>query len=908
MRRWFTWRAAGIRRRLLLILGLTALAIGLASLVALLALLETRGEVDRVVERELPASAAALVLARVGERLQDRTPALLAAQGEEARQRQTELIRLDLLSLAGETERLRHLVADAPTGVDEISELAEILANNLRDLAHLLEARAAFANDLQRQRQVLIELRERVAQSLGPSILAVADVLGKSQLQNDELFHRAAQAQGPLLEVERLVDRAFGGLLLATEAGDQHDLQRSLDGFERIGHQLGAQVPQLPAGLRPELAGAITELGRQSAEQGIFALRGGELQTIAEAQRLVLASRRIAGDLKTRVDRLVQSANENIARVAGAMGDTILDNTLLFLGVSITLVLLATLLSYRFVVRDISVNLRAVTGAMQRLADGEREARVPAIERQDEIGDLARVFNVFKDNAFRMERLDRQLTEKSNLLLATFDNMNDGFTVCDGEDRLVAWNPRYLQLYHLSHREIGYGTPLPQIHRLLTERGVRAFDNLGQEVELAGLSVGRNRSLRQFEVRCPDGLRVELRSNPIPDGGYVTIHSDVTERRAIENQLHQAQKMEAVGQLTGGLAHDFNNVLAVILGNLTQLEPGVKNDAALHERWQRAMGATDRAARQVERLLAFSRRQKLEPETVDINALVLGMIELLEYSLGDGIELATDLAPDLPVVRVDPGQLENALMNLALNASDAMQGQGRIGFSTARRASDAIEIKISDTGYGIAPELLERVFEPFFTTKAPGKGGGLGLSMVYGFVRQSGGEIHIDSVPGQGTRIHIRLPVASQDKTPAAAASGLLEVSAPPRGKGERVLVVDDDPDLLQTSADQLRALGYRVLIAANGVEALERLAAEPAIRVLYTDVMMPVPWDGIRLAREALSRRPQLGILFTSGEPREISDPPAELLAKPVASDRLAVALRRVLDAQTFSTSASKT
>ncbi|MGD8590629.1 MAG: PAS-domain containing protein [Chromatiales bacterium] len=898
MRRWLVWRVAGIRQRLLLILGLTTLAIGVASLVALLALLEIRREVDRVVQRELPASAIALVLARVGERLQDRTPALLAARGEQARRRQTELIQRDLLSLAGETERLSHLVADGTLGVDEITALSTRLADNLQELAGLLEARALLENGLQQQRRRLIDLRERVAQTLGPSILAVTDVLGKPQLQNDALFHHAARAQGPLLEVERLVGTAFGGLLLAIEAGDDRELQDALEAFERIGHQLEMQVPQLPAGLRPGLAGAIAELNRQSADQGIFALRGGELKAIAEAERLVHNSRDIAGDLKARVDRLVQSANENIVRAAGAMGDTILGNTLLFLAVSITLVLVATLLSYRYVVRDISVNLRAVTGAMQRLADGERDARVPAMERLDEIGDLARVFNVFKDNAFRMERLDRQLNEKSNLLLATFDNMNDGFTVCDGEDRLVAWNPRYLRLYRLTDREIGYGTPLPQIHRLLVERGVRAFDGLGQAIGLDDLSLERGRQLRQFELRCPDGRRVELRSNPMPDGGYVTIHSDVTERRAIEHQLRQAQKMEAVGQLTGGLAHDFNNILAVILGNLTQLEQGVKDNPELHERWQRAMSAADRAARQVERLLAFSRRQKLEPETVDINALVTGMIELLQYSLGGGIVLETDLDPALPAVRVDPGQLENTLMNLALNASDAMQGQGRIAFSTRRQAPDKIEITVSDTGYGIAPELLERVFEPFFTTKAPGKGGGLGLSMVYGFVRQSGGEIHIDSTPGQGTRIHIRLPVA----TDGAGSSTTTQPAAPgepvpPRGNAEWVLAVDDDPDLLQATADQLRELGYRVLTAHSGSEALERLEAESTIRVLYTDVMMPEPWDGVRLAKTALSRNPKLGILFTSGESRQITDPPAVLLAKPVQKQRLAVALRQLLD-----------
>ncbi len=896
---WLNWRSAGIHRRLLLILGLTALAIGVASAVALMALLEIRRELSGVMDRELPASTAALVLARVGERLQDRTPALMAASGAEARRRQTELINLDLMSLASETERLSHLTTDDSLGMDTISRLASTLADNLRDLAALLETRAVFDTGLQRQRNRLIALRERVQQILGPSLLAVAEVISNPQPQDSGLFRRAATAQGPLLEVERLVGSAFGELVIAAEAATVDELDLARGAFERIGRQLQSLVPQIPSGLRAELGDAIAELAKQSADTGILALRQGELETIDRADRLVTASRGIATELKTHVDLLVRSANDHIARAASAMGDTILSNTLLFMAVSVTLVLLATLLSYRFVVRDISENLRAVTGAMQRLADGERDAQVPAMERQDEIGDLVRVFNVFKDNSFRMERLDRQLTEKSNLLLATFDNMNDGFTVFDPEDRLVAWNPRYLQLYGLSDKDIGYGSPLSQILQVLTDRGAKAFTNLGEEVPLGTLSAERSTVHRQFEVRCPGGQRVELRSNPMPKGGYVTIHTDVTERRAIENQLHQAQKMEAVGQLTGGLAHDFNNILAVILGNLTQMEAGIKHDPPLHEHWQRTMGAADRAARQVERLLAFSRRQRLEPETVDVNALLHGMIDLLEYSLGDGVALSTQLAPDLPAVRVDPGQLENALMNLALNACDAMHGNGRITFSTACKIPGAIEIAVGDTGYGIAPELLNRVFEPFFTTKAAGKGGGLGLSMVYGFVRQSGGEIGIESAPGQGTTLRIRLPVAAQREPSTESVERRDPVARPLelRGDGELILVVDDDADLLELTAAQLRGLGYRVLTAGSGIEALEKLDSEPAIRLVYTDLVMPAPWDGIRLAREVLARRPELAILFTSGEVREVSDPPAELLRKPVPLDQLAASVRRLLD-----------
>ena len=349
--------------------------------------------------------------------------------------------------------------------------------------------------------------------------------------------------------------------------------------------------------------------------------------------------------------------------------------------------------------------------------------------------------------------------------------MNDGLTVFDEAGRLVAWNPQVLRLYGLSQRDIGIGAPLAQILQALNEKGARVCTTLGEGIPLSGLPAAGGTGGRQLEVRCPDGRVVELRRTAVPGGGTATLHMDVTERRAMEGQLRQAQKMEAVGQLTGGIAHDFNNILGAILGNLTFLEPAVQDDASLHERWKRAMGAADRAARQVERLLAFSRRQRLAPEVVDVNALIGGMLDLLESSLGHGVTLTTELAPELPAVRVDPGQLENTLVNLAINARDAMQGRGaarprrRPGWMRRPWRSPS-----SDTGCGIPPELLDRVCEPFFTTKPSGKGSGLGLSMVYGFVRQSGGDLRIDSAPGRGTRVHITLPVATQSGDASDAA------------------------------------------------------------------------------------------------------------------------------------------
>ena len=893
--------SSGIRPRLLLILGLATAAVVIASTMALLALLELRTELRAVTERALPASDAALVLARVGERLQDRTPALMAARDMDARRRQTELIRRDLLLLASETERLLALHPGGAGGVGAIVELAPALAANLRGLAELLERRAVHAEAITGQRTQLLALRERVQQALAPSILAVADVVRRAPEADNSLFRKAAIAQGPLLEAERLADAAFRELLIAAGAGESEHVAQARAAFQRTRAQLSALVPQIPAGLRPELAAAVAALGAQLDEDGVFAQRDGELAALGAADALVGASRGIAAALKVRVDALVQAANQNIVRAADQMGDSLLGNTVLLVGVSVAVLLLATALSYRFVVSDISLNLRAVTGAMQRLAAGERNARVPAMERRDEIGDLARVFDVFKEQAFQVQTLHRELLEKSSLLLTTFETMNDGFTVYDAAGRLLAWNAQVLALYGLSEQDLQVGVALTELHRTLAAKGVRFCTPLGEPVALPAVSASRTRHSQQFELRCPDGRVVELRSNPTPQGGFVTLHMDVTARRATEGQLRQAQKMEAVGQLTGSIAHDFNNILGAILGNLTLLEPAADDDAERRERWQRAMGAADRAARQVERLLAFSRRQHLAPEVVDINVLAAGMLDLLEVSLGDGVALHTEFAPRLPAVRVDPGQLENALMNLALNARDAMPGGGTLRITTADTGDGLVEIAVSDTGTGMPPEVVERVCEPFFTTKPKGKGSGLGLSMVYGFARQSGGDMNIDSAPGAGTTVRIRLPVERRAPEVARASEWIdarVLSGELPRGQGDLVLLVDDDADLLDSTAAGLRGLGYRVLTAKNPGDALEHLDREPEIRVLYTDVCMPAAEDGLRLAREALARRPDLGLLYTSGEVRQVANPAGEVLPKPVPLATLALMLHRLRNA----------
>ncbi|WP_035486033.1 PAS domain-containing hybrid sensor histidine kinase/response regulator [Geminicoccus roseus] len=396
----------------------------------------------------------------------------------------------------------------------------------------------------------------------------------------------------------------------------------------------------------------------------------------------------------------------------------------------------------------------------------------------------------------------------------------------------------------------------------------------------------------------------------------------VEERLSAEEALRHAQKLETIGQLTGGVAHDFNNLLTVIIGGLDMIErqAGLLEDGPAVARIRRsadmAMQGAKRAAILTARLLAFARRQPLAPKPLDVNRLVIGLADLLQRTMGDAIALETVSAAGLWQTLADPNELENALVNLAVNARDAMPEGGRLTIETGNASLDEAYVQamgepvppgqyvllaVSDTGCGMDKATLDHVFEPFFTTKEAGRGTGLGLSQVYGFVRQSGGHVRIYSEPGQGTTVKAYLPrllgAAAPDERPAAAPLGGL------RGGRETVLVVEDHADLRAYGVQVLQELGYRVLEAGDGPAALELLAAHPEIDLLFTDVVLPGGMNGRQLADAARQTRPLLKVLFTTGYTRNAIvhhgrlDPGVNLLGKPFTQMELAAKIRGALD-----------
>ena len=449
------------------------------------------------------------------------------------------------------------------------------------------------------------------------------------------------------------------------------------------------------------------------------------------------------------------------------------------------------------------------------------------------------------------------------------------------------------------------------------------------------------------ERRRADGatLHIQVVGAPLDyfneeEGLVLFCGRDITEQRRVEDALRQSQKMEAVGQLTGGLAHDFNNLLTGITGSLDLLQSRIASGRfdAVGRYVTAAQSAAARAAALTHRLLAFSRRQTLDPKPIDANLLVAGMEDLVKRTVGPAIALEVVAACDLWTVLVDPSQLENALLNLCINARDAMPDGGRITIETANArlagrdahdptgsdltgsdlaesdltdsdlagsdltAGDYVTVSVADDGVGMAPQVVERIFDPFFTTKPIGMGTGLGLSMIYGFARQSGGQVRVDSTPGLGTTMRLLLP---RHRGEAAAVEVANDLSAAPRSAaGETVLVVDDEPTIRMLVTEVLEDLGYVALHAGDGPAGVAMLQSKRRIDLLVTDVGLPGGMNGRQLAESGRALRPDLKVLFITGyaENAVLNQghlaPGMQVLTKPFAMEVLASRIKSLIEA----------
>jgi PAS domain S-box-containing protein len=500
------------------------------------------------------------------------------------------------------------------------------------------------------------------------------------------------------------------------------------------------------------------------------------------------------------------------------------------------------------------------------------------------------------------EKLRREIEERQRI----FETSQDLILVTDGYGNFVQVSPSVKDILGYSPEDLIGHNGTEFIHP-------DDLDSTRSEMRAAR----RGQVKRSFEARYyhDDGHEVTLNwmgtwSEPVKR--HFFIGRDLTEKQAAEAQFRQVQKMDAIGQLTGGVAHDFNNVLTVITGTIGILSEAVTDRPELAAITKLIDDAAERGAQLTRHLLAFARKQPLQPREIDVNALALEAAKLLHPTLGEQITIVPQLTEDAWPALVDPGQLSTAILNLALNARDAMPGGGTLvletrniflddGYASMNAevvAGNYVMIAVSDTGSGIPPELLDRVFDPFFTTKEVGKGTGLGLSMVFGFVKQSGGHIKIYSEEGHGTSVKIYLPRSTGvQETEFEALQNV-----PITGGDEKILIVEDDALVRQYVVTQIKSLGYAALEAANAAEALAIIDADDNIDLLFTDVIMPGAMNGRQLADEAARRRPRLKTLFTSGYTENAIvhhgrlDSGVLLLAKPYRKSELAKMLRMAL------------
>lgn len=424
----------------------------------------------------------------------------------------------------------------------------------------------------------------------------------------------------------------------------------------------------------------------------------------------------------------------------------------------------------------------------------------------------------------------------------------------------------------------------------------------------------RARREADLERQIGHRQRAEAQLRQLNETLEARVLEEILERRQAEAHLTQSQKMETIGKLTGGVAHDFNNLLQVISGNLQLLAKDLGEDTRAAKRVENAMAGVQRGAKLAAQLLAFGRRQALEPRVINISRLVREMDDMLRRAIGESVEVETVVGGGLWNTFVDPAQIENALLNLAINARDAMEGQGKLTIELGNAMLDDayarthaevtpgqyVMLAVTDTGSGMSPEIIDRVFEPFFSTKGEGKGSGLGLSMVYGLIKQSGGHVKIYSEVGEGTTIKLYLPRAlAAEDVEVAPAEGPLE------GGTETVLVVEDDAEVRATAVELLTDLGYRVLKAIDAESALAVIESGLAIDLLFTDVVMPGVMKSPEMARKARERLPDIAVLFTSGYTENAIvhggrlDAGVELLSKPYAREALARKVRHVLGNQ---------
>lgn len=848
-------RWLSIRQRLLLSLGLLAMATILVGVLSWHALDRADAKLEALHRQTLNEVTRALNLSRRSSDLVASAPFLLGL-------RSPYLIRSEGIDLIAEIDELSRQWADgggrgsfsSRNGEESVSRTLNGMKTALLDLM-----RAADMLDAQRDRTIRYRARLRQLERLF------------SRKTNDPF--QPAEERHAWLTLQKAANALIGAAYVDSLPGlGEYNRQ-----FSR--HARSFLVSSASNGPLRKYLDEMQTIA--TGPQSLFAVRRRELDQNIFAQGALFHIRhqsRLISEMATRQAKASEALLSKRRReTATAIG--IAKLTILTVGLGSALL---ALFSALYVSGYVTGNIRAISAAMERLARGDRSTALPRPRGgMDEIDKLLQAFRVFRANALRLDRSNRQLKRRNLLFERIFENITDGVAILDETGRITAANPCLKKVLRLP--EDAEPLKVADIRELLARspfaEDARRFA-LGQQFR------------PRTELHSPNGDVVEVRASQLPDGGEVWLFSDSTERHRIEERLGQIRRIEALGKVTGEVAHDFGNILGTISSNLHLLETRSpeKDTSAIR---QRIANALEIGSSLTHRLLAFARKQRLTPELTELNALVQGLEDLVAIGLKEGIRLRITPSDEPLHACIDPGQLESAILNLCLNSNQAIEGGGEIRITLRKGREGMAVIEISDTGCGMDAPVLQRAMEPFFTTRSDGSGTGLGLSSVYGFITQSGGDFHIESTPGEGTTVRFSLPLVR---------------SGPPAGAGDagataepmRILLTEDEPDAMAHTARILGTLGHEVAEAQTCEEALRMLDGEEPFDALVTDIHLDGGRSGWDIVRRALSCSPPPLIIVTSGRAtaRQIKASgyceDVIFLPKPLTAEALQEALHR--------------
>ncbi|KZK78215.1 Blue-light-activated protein [Pseudovibrio sp. W64] len=717
---------------------------------------------------------------------------------------------------------------------------------------------------------VLVNAAQQISESEDQVRTLLVDLSKMERLavKNSSTFYQNAEER----EAWQGIGQAANLLISAAHVTDF----LSLGELRRRYHLQMADLEGISALEVQEAVAALKTIAEDNA--GLYAIRHLAMAGQLEARNALFKIKSSAQMINQLVAEFVRLSGEEISKQRQETSSYISSAQLVVLLTGIASILLA-LMSAHYIAGYVTKNINRISHAMSSLAKGDHTTVLPRPARQDdEITRLLHSFRIFRANSIRLRRIYGQLQRKTELFETTFNCIAEGLVLTNDAHDMTAWNPRLAETLRINEAEI---EKAKDIRVLIQNSGFRWKD---ENVRPHGTR------FRFAELIDDDGILIEVRKSPLPEGGAVWSFSDATDRRFVQEQAQQKQKLESLGQLTGEVAHDFNNILTSISGSVGIIERKSSKLIDLKGNIQRIHSAVEMATNLTQRLLAFARKQHLEPEVVEINYLIESVAEIISLSIDERIILTTDLPEEATYVRIDPGQLESALLNLCINSSHAISGAGTISVRVVANGSESVSISVTDDGCGMDQETLERVYEPFFTTRRTSAGSGLGLSMVFGFIKQSGGEMGITSEKEEGTTVTLVIPQAPlEDLAPNTA----ITFDQP-----RCILVVEDDLQTLLRAKTMLKEMGL-ICIEANSYGSAKVLIENGTkFDILFTDVQLEdgkIGWD---LAEASIKACADQKVVVTSGRFPKALEPQTQnleritRLAKPYSKEQLAEAL----------------